>query len=973
MGVKFKFSANVVALLFLLLTGGSVLHAQQYPWRHYTTDNGLVQSQVMCLFEDVNGFIWMGTKGGVSRFDGVNFDNYYISNGLINNQVKFITGDSLGTIYLFSTGGVNRFKDGEFSSFEVSGFDKAQSVAIDRGNRVWCIYQVDNVPKLLVIDKDSLWTGDLLQRFPMLNYPVQIAFDISKNLICFKNAYNNWLLYGDSLVEGGFDEHLIDQIVEGSVSEKNQTSLRFSYQGTGNIPADIQLPKFVIDHQGGLWYVEPSNEVLVHRAGDKIETFTEPFYFLNALLVDKYNHIWVATEYGVWKLLDQAFMGYHIDEKLEYPWRIFEDSKNNLFVSNYGTGLVQFSEDQLSFWKGDLFPRYLYGGVEGPDQNLYFFGKDGFFKKAGDSFYEILGFSPNNNITITHGVFNDYDSSFYIIVNGDRLFRWQAHSLPINLSDSIGYFTDIDFLQVDKVTKGIIIGTKDRIVRIYHGNIEEIEIQGFSDQGARTCWQDSIGIYWFGNAKGIGWFDGESSGFISEEPFQNGITSILKIDSSNFIIGTPKDLIKWDYGKYQLDSTIQYKAYNEFNGYLGGGVRTEGIIQDHSGAIWICGENQLVKWDPNGSSILSDTYNLYLRDIQWLSDSISWISCSHNLSYNKLDVPQVSFKHNNNTIRIKLGSINAPVPEEASIEYFLEGHEDGWNSIETMQEITYSKLSPGKYIFHYRSGLVNYTPDEQTLLVWIHPAFYQTWLFRIIVPLILLTLVVLLVYSITYRVQYNKRLIAQQKQENSQLKLNAILNQMNPHFSHNVLNSIGALIFSSQPQEVYKQLTRFSKMLRGLLKDEGSVIITLGQELDFVGNYLELEKLRFEDRFEYVLPALDDVVKQVPIPKLLIQIPVENALKHGLSSISGVGQLKISVYSKDQETQISIEDNGIGVAESKRRGQRGTGRGFEIMDSLIRFANQERVGRYEYEVEDLSETALEKSGTIVKINIVTEI
>jgi sensor histidine kinase YesM len=194
---------------------------------------------------------------------------------------------------------------------------------------------------------------------------------------------------------------------------------------------------------------------------------------------------------------------------------------------------------------------------------------------------------------------------------------------------------------------------------------------------------------------------------------------------------------------------------------------------------------------------------------------------------------------------------------------------------------------------------------------------------------------------------------------------------MNPHFSHNVLNSIGALIFSSQPQEVYKQLTRFSKMLRGLLQDEGSFIIPLEQELDFVANYLELEKLRFEDRFEYLLPVLDEAVKQIPIPKLLIQIPVENAIKHGLSSTSGIGHLKISICTKDHETQISIEDDGIGVAESKRRGQRGTGRGFEIMDSLTRFANQEKLNNYSYEVEDFKESSSDKSGTIVRIVIGT--
>ena len=169
--------------------------------------------------------------------------------------------------------------------------------------------------------------------------------------------------------------------------------------------------------------------------------------------------------------------------------------------------------------------------------------------------------------------------------------------------------------------------------------------------------------------------------------------------------------------------------------------------------------------------------------------------------------------------------------------------------------------------------------------------------------------------------------MVEKERENDRLKLSTILNQMNPHFSHNVLNSIGALVYSKEPDEVYNQLTRFSRMMRSLLMEKNRILIPLKQELEFVSNYLELEKLRFEDRFKYSLPDINDTNIN-----LLIQIPVENAIKHGLLPKSTPGTLKVSVIQNKEGYKITIIDNGIGRKEAGNHKLRNTEKGLKIMD-----------------------------------------
>ncbi|MEA1875410.1 MAG: hypothetical protein U9N86_00965 [Bacteroidota bacterium] len=117
------------------------------------------------------------------------------------------------------------------------------------------------------------------------------------------------------------------------------------------------------------------------------------------------------------------------------------------------------------------------------------------------------------------------------------------------------------------------------------------------------------------------------------------------------------------------------------------------------------------------------------------------------------------------------------------------------------------------------------------------------------------------------------------------------------------------------------------------------------------------------------LPDLDDTTGDIPIPKLLIQIPVENAIKHGLLPKNTPGTLKVSVAHSNGSCEISITDDGIGRKEAGNRNLKGTGRGLKIMDSLISYANEEGNDYFSYSIEDLPGAEATDTGTIVKILI----
>lgn len=160
----------------------------------------------------------------------------------------------------------------------------------------------------------------------------------------------------------------------------------------------------------------------------------------------------------------------------------------------------------------------------------------------------------------------------------------------------------------------------------------------------------------------------------------------------------------------------------------------------------------------------------------------------------------------------------------------------------------------------------------------------------------------------------------------NEFELNNLKTQLNPHFLFNSLNSIRALI-EIEPQKAKNSITSLSYLLRKSLQIGKANLIPLKDEIELVKNYLELEKIRFEERLEYQLNISEECLN-IELPPFSIQMLVENAIKHGISNLIDGGTIAIKCQSDSSKIKILVEntgklntevDLGIGIQNLRRR------------------------------------------------------
>lgn len=153
--------------------------------------------------------------------------------------------------------------------------------------------------------------------------------------------------------------------------------------------------------------------------------------------------------------------------------------------------------------------------------------------------------------------------------------------------------------------------------------------------------------------------------------------------------------------------------------------------------------------------------------------------------------------------------------------------------------------------------------------------------------------------------------------KNKRIALQSLRREMNPHFIFNSLNSVNQFIAQNNELEANKYLTSYSRLMRNMMENSNKDFIPLSTEIDQLKKYLELEHLRFNDKFEYEIvidPALD--TDAVFIPNMLIQPQLENAIWHGLRYKETMGSLSLQIEAVGSRLRISIDDNGIGLQQS---------------------------------------------------------
>lgn len=178
--------------------------------------------------------------------------------------------------------------------------------------------------------------------------------------------------------------------------------------------------------------------------------------------------------------------------------------------------------------------------------------------------------------------------------------------------------------------------------------------------------------------------------------------------------------------------------------------------------------------------------------------------------------------------------------------------------------------------------------------------------------LIALIILILIFLIFTIKALYSIKI------KNKKIALQSLRREMNPHFIFNSLNSINHFIAQNNELEANKYLSSYSKLMRNIMENSNKDFITLATEIEQLQEYLDLEHMRFQDKFSYQIDIDNSLdTDSILVPNMLIQPQLENAIWHGLRYTESNGLLILSVKQNEGYLQVVIDDNGIGLKKSQ--------------------------------------------------------
>jgi len=213
------------------------------------------------------------------------------------------------------------------------------------------------------------------------------------------------------------------------------------------------------------------------------------------------------------------------------------------------------------------------------------------------------------------------------------------------------------------------------------------------------------------------------------------------------------------------------------------------------------------------------------------------------------------------------------------------------------------------------------------------------------------------------------------QQHVTEVEMQALRAQMNPHFIFNCLSSINRFILKNETEAASNYLTKFSRLIRMVLNNSKKPFISLEDELEMLCLYLDMEKLRFKDSFDYRITFINSIeASNVFVPPLLLQPFAENAIWHGLMHKEGHGHLEIELSIDKKILTCAITDNGVGrnkAAEVKSKSvQKQKSMGLKITTERLALLNKDHDEQTFFNIEDITDNEGRSAGTrvILKMN-----
>jgi len=969
---------NFTIVFLLAATFNWKLYAQvtsNTHFTHLTTQDGLSNNWITCIVQDKTGYIWIGTQDGLNRYDSRHFkiyrNNPKNNNSIPNNTINGITFDTNGlvwvgtnnglcsidpltdsiTIYknfhgkdgtLSSNHGVIPFIDqqnnlwvgtdnglnfynrstGSFSTFYLSKPDEVGTPTYDNGikkifeddqQNLWCL----GVFKLCLFDKKK--GGLIVYQTPLTggNYDV-----VQKNKTTFFIAQWAGGLYEFDLLNKKFNP--VD------IKNSYRVFLSLYYNMTNSSPL-----LFIGNNEVGLTIYNTETKLQQSVLHNAIQPSSIIANQVLCIFKDREQSFWFGTSKGI-SILNpqmQLFSNYMLGDDLftgepEKYGRVnfLSETGNEMWVNAWPyTGLYVYDRN----WKKlkhqtrippvsksfhSQFVNYIHH-----ENNISWFCTDSGLVKynAANRTYKV--FVPDKTDTSVHKEhlrirkLLPYSNDKFIV----RSWKWgimifdktkeifTEHYQP-NSSDpnNISFSRTYDMVSN---TKGEYFISTEKGLILYHPAEKRFitfnPLAGtdhtFTALG-RMCVDKNDNI-WICSDYGLFYFDTKAKRF-THYTTQDG----LPVDKINKVCLDRKGMpwITTNVGISKLDP--DKKMFLNFS-------IKNGLAADlFEGALTMTNDGQILAGFEGGVTMINPESYPYNKEVPAVQiNEIKSGTEKIPVVFNTKNEKIVTLSYRQNSIQLSFSVLNFTNPQQNSYYYMLEDFNKDWQ-VSDDGYINYTNLAPGKYVLKVKgannSGVMNEAGDK--IYIIITPALWQTTWFRITALLLLVGSFILFFRRRIQAIRHEAEL----KQKIAETEMMALRAQMNPHFIFNSLNSIDNLIQTDQKEKATAYLARFAKLIRGILENSKQEVIPCWKDLEHLQLYLELEQLRWDNKFTSEV-KIDDRILQgdYKVPPMVVQPFVENAIQHGLLNKKGNDRkVFISIVPENGHIKYIIEDNGVG-------------------------------------------------------------
>jgi len=931
-------------LLFVLSLSS---FAQGY--KHFTIEQGLPSNRTYEILQDYDGFIWIATDQGLSKFDGTTFKKFSTSDGLPSNDIWQILLTKDNKLWYFTRS--NEFgyiRHDSIFSFKAKNDEFLYPTTISTNLKEITFRSYIHNYKLIENKWETLNGYSIKEK---VNMPFKLLHPQIDHLLLKKSE----------------KVQTIELISKHP--KKNYKTLKI-----GNylhLNGQINDSLVVITLNNGLALIN-LNEPKLHRIINS-KLFSNNVFMR---VINTENNIQISSK-NFWAEIDNQYRlknRHYFSPKIGLT-NLYQDRQGNFWGTTNAQGIYFFPKNSLSrknylsnqpvqFLKlmhNQLFAAVLDKGIYkySPQKNkfeLFFKNNDYFFDMHYKDDANFGIFANSATIIKQKGKLHHYERI------GKGVLAFNDYFAIREMGTISIYNNDLELIKTYKLDgsndliyykKHLFAGTPLGLFRNNAQGFEKIPISHLTKFPILSLGQIQNYLIIGTDGKGAYLWDDNKS-FKLFPKTENLIISNIVTKENIVWLSTSRGVFEYTLVNGQPI----------FNKIL---RKTDGLISDHVNHL-VLFKNKLF------TSNLSGIASVNIKEI---TASVPPKIYFKKITYNQQSLNKqqnTTYFQKNNNLNIDFGVIDYFGQEHNQYYYELLPVQKKWQAIPS-NNVNFNSLAPNEYTFKVK--VINPYGQVQTASFpfTIKPRWWQTNWAKFLMVFLSLSTIFVIGYLIR-RKELNKqrqKLLAQKQM--AEFELHALRSQMNPHFVFNSLNAIQYYINDENYDKSEAYLVRFARLIRMIFEFSRKKTIKLKQEINLLQSYLNLEKMRFGDNFNHCLkidPKLD--IDQIEIPTLLLQPIVENAVNHGIFHKKGKGTICLAFnYIKPKTFEVIIQDDGVGIEKSKAINKaslkKHQSRSTEILKDRIKLLNLSGKWQIDYQFTDATNDKQTPYNTIVKLKI----